>query len=1770
MVSSLLKQAAGILRKKKENRRWRQAVLCLSVLVVAGTLGVLMLTGQAMTRKVKTLKCQLEVHAHADGCYNEEGMLTCGYADFVVHIHNDDCYDADGNLVCPLEQIESHEHTDACYEEQEILICEEAEVEGIDGHIHEDACYEETETVVCELEEHTHGEECYSKTEVCGLEESEPVVEIQTREVPVAAETEEGTEGDSGEAAGVEIIEEEVVVDPGHTHSEECYESTFVCEKEEHTHGEECYNIDKVLVCQEAEGESVSGHTHTEECYETERVQICGELELHIHNQARMEDGGCYDDSAFDEESGEFIEGSLPVCELLQLEEHTHTADCFEIVEVTDEEEDTAHIHEESCYDEEGNLICGLEEPAHVHEESCYDEEGNLICGLEEPVHVHEEGCYDEEGNLICGLEETAHVHEESCYDEEGNLICGLEELAHVHEESCYDEEGNLICGLEETAHVHNESCYDEEGNLICGLEETAHEHDEECYDEEGNLTCGYEDARDHEHDGACYDENGYVTCGYKGVKIHEHDGTCYDEEGNITCGYEGVKAHEHDANCYDIFQNLICGYEDVADHEHTESCYDEEGNLICGYEVLEAYEFSKTFTCDSYIVVARYNADANIPEETELLVEQITADSDGEHYESREAEYREMMGNADASMRALLKIGFYNENGEEIEPETPVTVAVQFLDADGLAEGSPITVVHFAEEGTEKLNGSKAKNNSTTFKMESFSEIAIGYSQEEKSQVEEDGTVHISNSFEQEADPFRIIFHVEGDAKPVKGEDDQENLSEGEQEDALPVWPEEEPVQPENEGSGEESAFPETEVESEESVEPEEDASTDGDDEEAEVLESIDGTDNGDGTGDGSADEGLGNETVANTTKAAVDSKLKFHVEFLEEGSELYDAVRKYVGESDETVTRRILQALTYSMTYGDVELDLSECTVTAEIIPDDTLLDEVKELAGDDDETAYSLMALGVTEDIPQDIRVKKLDDVEIGEMPEGDTPEDAGEEGTLDDVDLEEKPDNGAPEETADDEAEEGSDVAGSEEGAISTESVSSQMFKMTVPLESNVMAIADESTANPTFLVQYYAYAQIMEDREGYGSTSVNIIDTVREGQAGILNGAQLPDNNGMPRTRKMYLESAGVGPYTADWPVFNPVYKDKDSVDSLTKIYTADLYEYKEAAGGLEHINKFAKDGLNYDLYEVWVLNDKAKADSMDKNDWTVYSGADIEKLVFHNNDAAVEGKISVHITRDTVIRLVGRSNEEVNKNYPARFFDYDFTNGSIEEGDARYRKGINDPANYVNTGYTANYGFGNNNSGSTGLEEDTLPGGTKYINYINQAKRLRATEKSPNTIIEKCYFGLVESELSSTGYPKIKADAPDLFNPQNQNVRGRTEITGYSLNFDRDGDTYTLTSVAGSGQHAQNLNQFQRSAVKAWGTEPGDPVFTNQFWPMDNAPTWGDTANRHDPKFGTQSIYEDYHLINSDDGQLHNSFFGMTFEVEFELTDDYVGPLNYYFFGDDDMWVFLEYPDHTTKLICDIGGVHQAAGEYVDLWNYIQKPEDNVENRDNNSNADESDKEEDRVNPKYKLKFFYTERGASGSTCWMQFTLPSVNAVPVIDYTGNVKSTLTMGKTVEGEPTDQRFDFTIEFSGDAANIASNDYPYRIKNADGSFVESGDIRSGGTFKLGHGQTIEVFNLPDNTKYVIKEHAEGFEPGLGTGSTGTITKDETVEGNIDWDRDDQLDYINHPVPYKLPETGGPGTRDYTRMGALLTLLAVISCFGYFRRKSMRGDE
>ena len=103
-----------------------------------------------------------------------------------------------------------------------------------------------------------------------------------------------------------------------------------------------------------------------------------------------------------------------------------------------------AHTHDDSCYDEEGRLVCLLPEvEAHVHDESCYTEELVLVCGLEEGegAHYHDDSCYDGEGNPTCGLEESdGHVHTDDCYEVTRTLTCGKDEIAeeHVHGQGCF------------------------------------------------------------------------------------------------------------------------------------------------------------------------------------------------------------------------------------------------------------------------------------------------------------------------------------------------------------------------------------------------------------------------------------------------------------------------------------------------------------------------------------------------------------------------------------------------------------------------------------------------------------------------------------------------------------------------------------------------------------------------------------------------------------------------------------------------------------------------------------------------------------------------------------------------------------------------------------------------------------------------------------------------------------------------------------------------------------------------------------------------------------------------------------------------------------------------------------------------------------------------------------------------------------------------------------------------------------------------------------
>ena len=232
-----------------------------------------------------------------------------------------------------------------------------------------------------------------------------------------------------------------------HTHTDSCYdeEGKFLCGYAgfaAHTHDSSCYGEDGALICPLEERKP---HTHTESCYQETEALVCGleETQGHTHSEA------CYETQL--------------VCSQEESQGHTHTG----------------HVHTEECYTVTQTPICESTEPDHVHTEECHGAHRELTC-------TQDTGCYDENGNLVCGLEETqGHTHSEACYDTQ--LVCGQEETEpHTHTDSCYQVQRELVCGQEEVIlHTHTEDCWDEDGNLTCGmLEVKEHVHDETCLPE--------------------------------------------------------------------------------------------------------------------------------------------------------------------------------------------------------------------------------------------------------------------------------------------------------------------------------------------------------------------------------------------------------------------------------------------------------------------------------------------------------------------------------------------------------------------------------------------------------------------------------------------------------------------------------------------------------------------------------------------------------------------------------------------------------------------------------------------------------------------------------------------------------------------------------------------------------------------------------------------------------------------------------------------------------------------------------------------------------------------------------------------------------------------------------------------------------------------------------------------------------------------------------------------------------------------------------------
>lgn len=282
----------------------------------------------------------LEIHQHTADCYDSEGNLTCGYADFVVHQHDSACYDENGNLWCPLPEIEAHEHTGSCYAVPEGHTHAEGCYTSVLGnlvcgqHVHTDACYTETAVLVCgleESEEHQHDENCYetSRELSCGI-------------------------------------------DSDHSHTDACYEWKQVLSCDLPTDSAE--DAQPVLVCTKPE---IVLHRHTPDCFDADGNLICGKIQVLEHQHT---------DACFETVEEPADTETLTCTDTA----HVHTARCYGTWKLVCGQEE--HTHSKACtaVESEETVFCGKD--AHTHGEACRDENGELVCGTEE--HTHSLACY--------------------------------------------------------------------------------------------------------------------------------------------------------------------------------------------------------------------------------------------------------------------------------------------------------------------------------------------------------------------------------------------------------------------------------------------------------------------------------------------------------------------------------------------------------------------------------------------------------------------------------------------------------------------------------------------------------------------------------------------------------------------------------------------------------------------------------------------------------------------------------------------------------------------------------------------------------------------------------------------------------------------------------------------------------------------------------------------------------------------------------------------------------------------------------------------------------------------------------------------------------------------------------------------------------------------------------------------------------------------------------------------------------------------------------
>lgn len=340
------------------------------------------------------------------------------------------------------------------------------------------------------------------------------------------------------------------------------------------------------------------------------------------------------------------------------------------------------------------------------------------------------------------------------------------------------------------------------------------------------------------------------------------------------------------------------------------------------------------------------------------------------------------------------------------------------------------------------------------------------------------------------------------------------------------------------------------------------------------------------------------------------------------------------------------------------------------------------------------------------------------------------------------------------------------------------------------------------------------------------------------------------------------------------------------------------------------------------------------------NDYTKAQNWEVSKVKV--NGAEVNKDKKIEVAQNSTIEVYYTPKHNANFQGPTSFYDY-----TVKAGESYDRNtGKQTYYSFNMLGDAAKNGNQKITAGTQGHNYDSYKYGfTVDSGYKEDGGKITATVNGSNKDVRRTEGLLKEVENDGKGAVKFKYPEPGFFVDQDATVNInstktylRKVIKDYKLVFDQKGDSYKLTKVI-------NKNGEQLAAAG------------NDFFPLDKVSRSEKSDNNH------------------------NYFFGMRYDVTFKI-GDYVGPLNYTFTGDNDLWVVLD----GKQIVIDLGGIHDAATKTVDLWDYVKGEDGEI-----------IDKEKEHT-----LTILYMERGAYLSNCQMDFTLPSariseVTNVPTTD-----------------------------------------------------------------------------------------------------------------------------------------------------------------------------